>query len=344
MGNCLLGAPMQPGRKATNDFPMTKLICVTAVMMVGLVEPAEAQQRQSRRIGYVTAESAAAPPESFVKRLRDLGHIDGKNIAFEYRTSQGQSARNAELIADLIQRKVDIIVAEGTTPALAAKKATSTIPIVMVGTSDPVGIGIVASLAQPGGNVTGVSSLSGELGGKLLDLLKETLPSVTRVVIPGPPPGSLAADFFMRETEPAARALKIRLIRVTVGGRQDYENVFRVAAKERAQAMLVRIPPFVPIAQRKPFVELAAKKRLPAIYQTSSWVDLGGLLSYGLDRGIQFERAALYVDKILNGAKPADIPVEQPMKFEFVVNLKTARQIGMTIPPNVLVRADRVIR
>jgi len=335
---------MQPRRKATQKFMITRFIIITALAFVTLLKPIEAQQRKLTRIGYVTAESATAPPERFVQRLRDLGHIDGKNIMFEYRTSQGRSARNAELVADLIQRKVDIIVAEGTTPTLAAKKATSTIPIVMVGTTDPVGTGIVASLAQPGGNVTGVSSLSGELGGKLLDLLKETLPSVTRVVIPGPPPGSPAADFFMRETEPAARALKIRLIRVAVNGREDYDNVFRVAAKERAQAMLVRIPPIVPVDQRKQFIDLAAKKRLPAIYQASNWVDIGGLLSYGPDRNLQFERAAVYVDKIIKGAKPADLPVEQPMKFEFVINLKAAKQIGLTIPPNVLVRADRVIR
>jgi putative ABC transport system substrate-binding protein len=289
---------------------LTKFILLTALAFVALLNSAEAQQRKLTRIGYVTAESASAPPELFVQRLRDLGYIEGKNIAFEYRTSQGKSGRNAELVADLIQRKVDIIVAEGTTPAIAAKKATSIIPIVMLGTTDPVGIGIVASLAHPGGNVTGVSSLSGELGGKLLDLLKETLPKTTRVVIPGPPPGSPAADFFMRETEPAARALKIRLIRVNVSGPEDHENIFRVAAKERAQAMLVRIPPFVPLDQRKHFVELAAKKRLPAIYQTSSWVDIGGLLSYGLDRTVQFERAAVYVDKIIRGTKPADLPVE----------------------------------
>jgi len=335
---------MQPRRKVTQKFMITRFIIITAMTFVALLKPTEAQQRKLTRIGYVTAESGSAPPEVFLQGLRGLGHIEGKTIAFEYRTSQGRSARNAELVADLIQRKVDIIVAEGTTPALAAKKATSTIPIVMVGTTDPVGTGIVASLAQPGGNVTGVSSLSGELGGKLLDLLKETLPSVTRVVIPGPPPGSPAADFFMKETEPAARALKIRLIRVTVSGREDYENVFRVAAKERAQAMLVRIPPIVPVDQRKQFVDLAAKKRLPAIYQASNWVEIGGLLSYGPDRNLQFERAAVYVDKIIKGAKPADLPVEQPMKFEFVINLIAAKQIGLTIPPNVLVRADRVIR
>ena len=335
---------MQLRRKARQNIMITKFIVIIALTYAALIEPADAQQRKLTRIGYMTAEIASAPPQLFVQRLRDLGYIDGKNIMFEFRTSEGRSARNAELIADLLRLKVDLIVVEGTSPSLAAKKATTTIPIVMVSTTDPVGTGIVASLARPGGNVTGLTTISGELGGKLLDLLKEVLPGLSRVVIPGPPPGSPSADFFMKETLLPAQALKIHVIRTTVSGREDYENVFRVAAKARAQALLVRIPPFIPVEQRKQFVELAAKKRLPAIYQASSWVDIGGLLSYGLDRSIQFERAAVYVDKILQGAKPADLPVEQPMKFEFVVNLKAAKQIGLTIPPNVLVRADRVIR
>jgi ABC-type uncharacterized transport system substrate-binding protein len=324
-------------------FMITKLVIIALTFAV-LLEPTEAQQRKPIRIGYVTAESGAAPPEEFLRGLRGLGYIEGKNIAFEYRTSEGRPLRNPDLVADLVRLKVDIIVAEGTSPSLAAKKVTTTIPIVMVSTTDPVGTGLIASFAHPGGNVTGVTTITGELGGKLLDLLKEVIPGVTRVVIPGPAPGRPSSDFFMKETEQPARALKIRVIRTTVNGREDFENVFRVAAKERAHALLVRIPPFIPIEQRKQFVELAAKKRLPAIYQVSSWVDIGGLLSYGADRSFQYQRAAVYVDKILKRAKPADLPVEQPMKFEFVVNLKAAKQIGLTVPPNVLVRADRVIK
>ncbi len=323
---------------------MIPKLIIVALTLVALREPSEAQQRKLTRIGYVTAESGTVPPEEFLQGLRGLGYMEGKNIVFEYRTSDGKPARNSDMDAELVRLKVDLIVAEGTSPSLAAKKATTMIPIVMVGSTDPVGTGIVASLAHPGGNVTGVTTISGELGGKLLDLLKEVLPGVTRVVIPGPPPGRPSSDFFMKETELPARALKIHVIRTNVNGGEDYENVFRVAAKERAQALLVRIPAFTPIEQRKQFVALAAKKRLPAIYQVSSWVDIGGLLSYGADRNLQFQRAAVYVDKILKGAKPADIPVEQPLKFEFVINLKTAKQIGLTIPPNVLVRADRVIR
>jgi putative ABC transport system substrate-binding protein len=323
---------------------ITKFIIITALAFVALLESSQAQQRKPTRIGYVTAESSVAPPEAFVQGLSGLGYVEGKNLTFEYRTTEGKPLRNADMIAELVRLKVDLIVAEGTSPSLAAKKATTTIPIVMVSTTDPVGTGLIASFAHPAGNVTGVATVTGELGGKLLDLLKEVIPGVTRVVIPGPPPGRPSTDFFMKETELPARALKIHVIRTTVNGREDFENVFRVAAKERAQALLVRIPPFIPTEQRKQFVELAAKKRLPAIYQVSSWVDLGGLLSYGADRNFEFQRAAVYVDKVLKGAKPAAIPVEQPMKFEFVVNLKAAKQIGLTVPPNVLVRADRVIR
>ena len=335
---------MQPRRKARQNFMNTKFIVITALTFVASLEPSQAQQRKPIRIGYVTADSGSAPPEAFLQGLRGLGHVEGKNIAIEYRTSEGRPVRNPDLVADLVRLKVDLIVAEGTSPSLAAKKATTTIPIVMVSTTDPVGTGLIASFAHPGGNVTGVATITAELGGKLLDLLKEVIPRLSRVVVPGPPPGRPSSDFFMKETELPARALKIHVIRTTVNGREDYENVFRVAAKERAQALLVRIPPFIPTEQRKQFVELAAKKRMPAIYQASSWVDIGGLLSYGADRTFEFQRAAVYVDKILKNAKPADIPVEQPMKFEFVVNLKAAKQIGLTIPPNVLVRADRVIR
>ena len=335
---------MQPRRKARQNLMITKFILITALAFVALLKPTEAQQRKLYRVGYVTAESGSSPPQVFLQGLRGLGLIEGKNIAFEYRTSEGRPGRNPDLVADLVRLKVDLIVAEGTSPSLAAKKATATIPIVMVSTTDPVGTGIVASLSHPGGNVTGLTTITGELGGKLLDLLKEVVPGVTRVVIPGPPPGSPSTDFFMKETELPARALKIQVIRTTVNGREDYENVFRVAAKERAHALLVRIPPFVPAEQRKQFVELAAKKRLPAIYQASNWVEVGGLLSYGDDRNLQFQRAAVYVDKILKGAKPSDLPVEQPMKFEFVINLIAAKQIGLTVPPNVLVRANKVIR
>ena len=259
-------------------------------------------------------------------------------------TAQRKAKRgNPDLVADLVHLKVDIIVVGGSGAARAAKKATSTIPIVMTSSTDPVGIGLVASLTRPGGNVTGLTSVTGELGGKLLELLKEVVPRLTRVVIPAPAT-SPTEDLFIKETESPARALKVQLIRFPVRGPQDYESIFRVASKERAHGLLVRIPVFTPSAQRKQILELAAKNRLPAIYQAKAWVDAGGLMSYGQDPDISYRRAATYVDKILRGTKPADLPVEAPTKFELVINLKAAKQIGLTIPQSVLYRADRVTK
>ena len=335
---------MQPCRKVAQNFMIPKFAVVMAIWLVLLVPPARAEQTNKQpRIGFLAAGGASVP-EAFVQKLRDLGHIDGANIAFELKTRRDPKSDWSEPVAQLIKLKVDIIVADGSGPATAAMKATKTIPIVMTSSTDPVGIGLVASLAQPGGNVTGLSSVSGELGGKLLEILKEIMPGVTRVVVPGPPPGSSTQDLFMKESAAPARALKVELIRVAVRGAEDYDQVFQTAAKRRAQALVVRIPASISPAQRQQFTQLAAKYRLPAIYQATNWIDAGGLLSYGADRTHQFQRSAIYVDKILKGAKPADLPIEQPMKFEFVINLKAAKQIGLTIPPNVLVRADRVIR
>jgi len=322
----------------------TKFTVVIAICMVLLAPPASAQQANKHaRIGFLTAGGSTVPP-AFVQKLRDLGYVEGNNISFEIQMRRSPSSDWSEPVDQVIKLKVDIIVADGSGPATAAMKATKTIPIVMTSSTDPVGIGLVASLAQPGGNVTGLSSVSGELGGKLLDILKEIMPRLSRVVIPGPMPGNPTQDLFMKETEAPARAFKVELIQVGVRGPQDYDQVFQIAAKRKAQALVVRIPPTIALAQRQQFVELAAKHRLPAIYQATNWVDTGGLLSYGADRNYQFQRTAIYVDKILKGAKPAELPVEQPMKFEFVINLKAAKQIGLTIPPNVLVRADRVIK
>ena len=323
---------------------MTKFIASTALALFMLAPPAHSQQSNKQpRIGFLAASGSNVAP-AFVQKLRDLGYIEGKNIAFELQMRRTPSSDWSEPVAQLIKLKVDIIVADGSGAATAAMKATKTIPIVMTSSTDPVGIGLVASLAQPGGNVTGLSSVSGELGGKLLDILKEIMTRLSRVVVPGPAPGSPTQDLFMKETMAPARALKVELIRVAVRGPEEYDQVFQTAAKRKAQALVVRIPPTIAPAQRQQFVELAIKHRLPAIYQATNWVDAGGLLSYGADRNYQFQRSAIYVDKILKGAKPAELPVEQPMKFEFVINLKAAKQIGLTIPPNVLVRADRVIR
>jgi putative tryptophan/tyrosine transport system substrate-binding protein len=325
---------------------MNKIICVTlTALLFALSYSASAQQpKRIPRIGYLAAEYGSSPPKDFVQALRDLGYVEGKNIAFEYRTSEGKTGAYPDLLADLIRLNVDIIVTVTSGATLAAKKATSTIPIVMRSSTDPVGTGLVASLAKPGGNVTGLTSVTGELGGKYLELLKEIVPRLSRVVIPAPATSS-TEDLFIKETEEPARALKVQLIRFPVRGPEDYESIFRVAVKERANALVVRLPPStIPASRRKQFTELGVKNRLPAIYGTKVWVESGGLVSYGQDQNMRVQRLAVYVDKIIKGAKPADLPVEAPTKFEFVINLKTAKQIGLTIPPNVLVRADRVIR
>jgi len=313
-------------------------------MLFALCSVAQAQQpTKVPRIGYLSGRGSS-PPQEFVQALRKLGYEEGKNITIEHRSADSKRERVPDLAAELVRLKVDIIVAEGTNATSAAKKTTSTIPIVMAESTDPVGTGLVTSLARPGGNVTGLTSVGGELGGKLLELLKEIVPRLSRVVIPGPPLGSLAEDFFIKETEIPARALKLQLIRVSANRPEDYENVFRVASKEGAQGLLVRLPPYVRSAHRKQFVELAAKNRVPAIYGASDYVEAGGLISYGADRNLALQRVAVYVDKILKGTKPADLPVEAPKDFDLVINLKTAKQIGLTIPPNVLARADKVIK
>jgi len=312
-------------------------------MLFALCVSAEAQQPKIFRLGYLSGRGSS-PPQEFVQALRKLGYVEGKTIAIEHRSADSKREKVPDLAAELVHLKVDIIVAEGTGSATAAKKATSTIPIVIAESTDPVGTGLVASLARPSGNITGLTSLGGELGGKMLELLKEIVPQLSRVVIPGPPVGSPAEDFFIKETQIPAHALKVQLIRVPTDSPKDYENVFRVAGKERAQALLVRMPPYTLSAHRKRFIELATSNRMPAIYGASNYVEDGGLISYGADRNVMFQRVATYVDKILKGTKPADLPVEAPKDFELVINLKTAKQIGLTIPPNVLARADRVIK
>ena len=324
---------------------MNKKILVIGLTAVILTcgHLAYAQQKTKvHRIGFLRA---AAPPEAYIEGfrqgLRELGYLEGKNIVIEYRYAEGKSDRLPDLAAELVRLPVDVIVIDGNAATAAAKNATRTIPIVMQ-TGDPVGQGLVASLARPGGNITGLTSISAELGGKLLELLKEIVPRLTRVAIATP--DSLAAKLFLKETEVPARALRVQLIHLVVRGPDDYEGAFQAATKERANALYVRLVPETSSAHRKQIVELAAKSRLPAIYTARDWVDTGGLISYGPDRVDMYRRFATYVDKILKGTKPADLPVEQPMKFEFVINLKTAKQIGLTILQSVLFRADKVIK
>jgi putative ABC transport system substrate-binding protein len=321
------------------------VICLTLCAMLSApCSFAEAQQPEKvPRIGYL-ADAGSSPPQAFLQGLRDLGYVEGKNIAFEYRTTDGKSERRADQVAELIHLKGAIIVADTTGAALAAKKATTTIPIVMTSSSDPVGTGLIASLARPGGNVTGLTSVTGELGGKLLELLKEIVPRLTRVAIALPGPDSPASKLFLKETEAPAQALRVQLITLWVRGPKDFESAFRIATKERANALLVRVPPATFSPHLKQFAELTVKSRLPAISPARNWVEAGGLMSYGADQNVSFRRAATYVDKILKGAKPADLPVEAPMKFDLVINLKAAKQIGLTIPPEVLARATKLIK
>ncbi len=295
------------------------------------------------RIGFLIAASRsffAARLEGFREGLRNLGYVEGKNIVIEYRYAEGNLDRLPELAAELISLKVDLIVAPG--PAgLIAKKATKTIPIVFAAVQDPVAVGLVDSLALPGGNVTGLSSLAPELGGKRLELLKEVLPKITRVALLwGTSP---EAQLTTKNTKEAARALGLKLQSLELRDSKDLDGAFQATTKERAQALLTS-PGAIVNSQQARVIEFAAKKRLPAMYAVPEFVDAGGLMSYAPSLTEQFRQAATYVDKILKGRNPADLPVEQPMKFEFIVNLKAAKQIGLTIPPNVLVRADRVIR
>ena len=314
-------------------------------MLLWLAGNAQAQQQgKVPTIGFLLTGSPTVPStvqEAFLKNLRALGYVEGKNIYIEYRHAEGKSDRFPELAADLIRLKVDVIVVASVLSATAAKQLTSTIPIVMAG-SDMVGSGLADSLAQPGGNVTGISNPSPELGGKQLELLKESFPKSSRVAVLRNPT-SPASTLQLKEMEGAGRALGIKLSIVEAKSAKEFDNAFAAVAKTGAQGLNV-LSSAVFTVERLRLVELAGKSRLPAIYPNSDFTNSGGLMSYGTERSEVWRRTAVLVDKILKGAKPADLPVEQPMKFEFVINLKTAKQIGLTIPPNVLVRADRVIR
>src|SRR5262245_14627532 len=292
-------------------------------------------------VGYL-AGSGSSPNQAFVQGMRDLGYIEGKNIGFVYRTTEGKRESYADFVAELVRLKVDVIVTDSTDAALVAKKATSTIPIVMTRGTDPVGAGLVTSLARPGGNVTGLTSITGELAGKLLELLKETIPKLTRAAILRPE--GRADDLFVKEAEVSRRALGVQLISVVVQGPDDIERAFRAIGKERVNGLVMRLPASGYSTHYKRVVELTMKNHLTAISTQTTWVDAGGLMSYGPDFSIGYRRAATYVDKILKGAKPADLPVEAPTKFEFVINLKTAKQIGLIIPPNYLDGAEKELR
>jgi putative ABC transport system substrate-binding protein len=324
------------------------------VLLVGLalvsVHWAEAQQTgKVPRIGYLSQNDAAtesARAEGIRQALRDLGYIEGQNIATEYRYSEGKQDRDPELAAELVRLKVDLIVVSGGEGTIrAAMNATKTIPIVMNGGGiDPVEAGLVESLARPDGNVTGITTLSRELGGKRLELLKEAVPKIARVaVLYGPATVAIARD--VKEVLPvAARALRLTVRSWEVRNADDFEKVFAALNKERADGLYVATRGPLMRANEKRIVSFASKSRLPSVYVSREAVDAGGLMSYGADEVERYRRVAYYLDRILKGAKPADLPVEQPTKFEFIINLKAAKQIGLTIPPNVLARADKVIK
>ena len=317
-----------------------------SAMLFALCVRVQAQQpTKIPRIGYLSVVSLSAISariEAFRQGLRELGYVEGKNIVIEWRSAEGKPDRLPALAAELVRLKVDIIVSAGPISTHAAKEATVTIPIVMAQDPDPVGNGFVASLARPGGNITGLATLAPELSGKRLELLKETIPKLSRVAVLGSSTSSGYAQ-MLKEIELAAKAFGVKLQYLDVLGAKDIEPVFRAATKGRAHVVLVLANP-VATSQRTQIVGLAAKSRLPAIYYATEFVEDGGLMFYGASYIDLYRRAATYVDKILKGRTPADLPVEQPMKFEFVINLNAAKQIGLTIPPNVLVRADKVIR
>jgi ABC-type uncharacterized transport system substrate-binding protein len=318
-----------------------------ASVLLATISHADAQQpAKIPRIGYVSGTSPANPGRevtAFQQGLRDLGYIEGKNILVEYRYQEGKAERGPVLVAELVKLKVDVLVLVPSPAIRAAKQATKTIPIVMATTADPVATGLIDSLARPGGNITGLTRITRDLNGKRLELLKEVVPTTSRVGVLFQA-GSTSGDIHFKEYETAARALKIELQSLGVRGQNpDFEGAFQTAAKRRVSA-LITIRNALTLFYRKQIADLAIKNRLPSMYEVSDHVEAGGLVSYTASEVESFRRAAVYVDKILKGAKPAELPVEQPMKFEFVINLKTAKQIGLTIPPNVLARADRVIR
>jgi putative ABC transport system substrate-binding protein len=326
-----------------------KIFCLPlCALLLALSFPAQAQQpKKVPRIGFVSPLGDPKTPgpsvEAFRRGLRDLGYIEGKNIVVEYRYTEGKGDRNPSLVAELVQLKVDVLVVPGPGGIQAAKQATKTIPIVILSQEDPVAAGYIDSLARPGGNITGLTRLTRELSGKRLELLTQVVPKISRVGVLWDPNSQTAMPTLFKDYEAAARALKIQLQSLEVRGANDFEGAFRAAAKGRANALIVIRNP-LHTRHQKQIAELAIKNRLPSMHETSDFVEAGGLASYSANEADQFRRAAYFVDRILKGTKPADLPVEQPMRFEFVINLKTANQIGLTIPQWTLMKADKVIQ
>jgi ABC-type uncharacterized transport system substrate-binding protein len=322
------------------------VICLLLTVLLFTISLVQAQEpTKTPSIGYLTGASLSGQlprTEAFRRGLREFGYVEGSNIVIEYRYAEGSLDRLPTLATELVRLKVDVIVTVGSGSTRAAKAATVTIPIVMAVDDDPVGNGFVASLARPGGNITGLSRLVPELSGRQLELLKEIATRLSRVAVLGTStrPGNAQA---LREVELAAGAFKVKLQYLDVLGPKDIETSFQAASKGRADGVLTLVSNIL-LSQRAQLADLAVKNRLPAIYPQTEYTEAGGLMFYGPSNTDLFRRAATYVDKILKGAKPADLPVEQPKKFEFIINLKAATQIGLTIPPEVLARANRLIK
>jgi putative ABC transport system substrate-binding protein len=319
---------------------------LVAAMMLAVVVLVQAQQpARILRIGILIPASASfflPRVEVFRQRLRELGYVEGKNIVIEYRYADGKPERLPDLAAELVRLKVDVIVTSSPSATLAAKKASGTIPIVIASAGDPVGTGLVSSLARPGGNITGLSLMAPDLDGKRLELLKEAFPKIARVAFLWGS-GGTRGNLPLTEMEAVAQALGLKLLSLPVRSLDDFESAFARAKRDGAQALITSTGGLINTQQRQ-VLDLAVKNRLPAMYPYSEFVEAGGLMSYAPSYTDLFRRAADFVDKILKGSKPADLPVEQPTKFEFIVNLKAAQQIGVTVSPNVLARADKVIK
>jgi putative tryptophan/tyrosine transport system substrate-binding protein len=341
----LLVCPFDNQKSKIQNRKLVGIVALVITFAMCGVEVRAQQATKIPRIGFLfvsSLSSNSARIEAFQQGLHDLGYIEGKNIAIEWRSAEGRPDRVPALAAELARLKTDLIVTAGPAATRPVKDATVTIPIVMAQDTDPVGNGFVTSLARPGGNITGLSTLSPELSGKQLELLKEIVPKLSRMAVLGisTRPGNAQA---LKEMELAATGFKVQLQYLDVLDLKDIEPAFRAASKEHANAVLLLGNP-IATSHRRQIIQLAAKNRLPAIYDRPEFVADGGLMTYAVSQNDLYRRAATYVDKILKGAKPADLPIEQPTKFEFIINLKAAKQIGLTIPPNVLARADRVIK
>ena len=337
-----------PSDNRKSKIQNRKWVGLSVIALVLVMAGAMVQAQQPKKVPRIVFLSVqprsilSARFDAFRQGLRELGYAEGKNIVIDYLDSEGSQDRLPAVVAEIVRRQTDVIVTGGSQATRAAKEGTSTIPIVMAQDNDPLGAGFVASLARPGGNVTGLANLTAELSGKQVELLKEILPKLSRLAVfsdrtePGNPRS-------LQETEVAAKGFGVQLFYMDVQAAKDIEPAFRAANSKRAEALMV-LPSPAMNQRRKQIVGLAAKSRLPAIYPRAEYVEDGGLMMYGVNTNDLFRRAAIFVDKILKGAKPADLPVEQPIKFDLLFNLKAAKQIGFTIPPNVLARATKVIK